>query len=113
MIIFTKRDGTVERFDMTLRTHADRFSLASSDPGWHASVTGVSVASDRSRVDLPLPKGLGSVTYDAATVAADDAVVAEVVGASVGDIYLRLMRYLSGDRFRMDVTRPGRRRWRS
>lgn len=114
MLIFNRKDGTVESYDLAARQDLARFRSVSSDPTWHQTVTGASLVGEWARVDLPLPKHFGSVTYDAEVVREGDKSVAERISASAGDAYVTLTMYQNGrsGRFRVDILKPGKRRWR-
>jgi len=113
--LVNRRDGRVERFNLTDEDGLRKFRSLSSDPAWHSDVTGVSLVGQGHRADLPLPKKFGIVTYDAEPIKDRDGnPVGERVAAAAGDAYVTLTMYLNGGsgRFRVDLSRPGRRRWR-
>lgn len=116
MLLISRRDGSVDQFELETEDGLREFRSLSSDPSWHPNVTGASLVGPGHRADLPLPKKLGPVTYDAENLKNKDGkLVAERVSASAGDVYVTLTMYLNGSsgRFRVDLSKPGKRRWRS
>lgn len=113
MLYVNLQDGSVQTYDLLTSAGYEAFQESSNNPDWHKTVTGVSLQGPGHRADLPLPKNLGQPLFDAEALFRDQQPVAEKVSASVGELYITLTRYLGeSGRFRMDVRRLGRRRWR-
>jgi len=113
MLIVGLRDGTCQKYDLCA-DGAARFREHSADPSWHSKIASLSLGSEGSRIDLPVPRNFGPVTYDAEAAFSDGSAVAERVSASAGDSYITLTRYVGrgASRFRVDVAKIGKRRWR-
>lgn len=113
MLIVSMKSGSCESYDLC-SGDLGKFLARSADSSWHGQVTGMSLSGDGSRVDLPVPRNFGPVTYDAEAAFSDGSAVAERVSASAGDSYITLTRYVGHgvSRFRVDVAKIGKRRWR-
>lgn len=114
MLIVSMKSGLCESYDLG-NGDLETFAQRSTEKTWHEQVTSVSLCFNGTRVDLPIPRGFGAVTYDADVVVNGETVVAERVSASAGDSYITLTSYVGPGtgRFRLDVARVGKRRWRS
>jgi len=104
------RDGRVLRFDLGDPADVRRWAELATDVRFHESVTSVSVGSNGSRMDLPLPRRFRDVRFDAEVIVKDGERVGERVTAYADSVSIQLTMYTSG-RSRVDLERIGRRRW--
>lgn len=114
MIYVSRRDGSVRTYD--LRTFEGRrdWAVDARDPFWQRAVTGVALAANGVRADLPLPRRFRDVTYAAELVHdRTGEPTAERVFAYCDGVVLSITMYLNGrsGRFRVDADRRGTRRF--
>jgi hypothetical protein len=114
VLYVSRRDGSVRTYD--LRTVEGRRDWAADarDPSWQRGVSGVALAANGSRADLPVPRRFRNVTYSAELVydrAGEP--TAEKVSAVCDDVVLSVTMWLNGrsSRFRFDADRRGTRRF--
>jgi len=106
-------DGTALSLDLRTREGRGRWETLFANPEFHASVRGVSLAYNGTRVDLPLPRRFSSVRYSAELISdREGSPVAEEISAEAGDVYLSV-RIFYGEvgRLRVDLDRRGKRRF--
>jgi hypothetical protein len=108
------RDGTVRRYDLRAPEGRNSWAVDSTARGYVASVRGVALGSDGSRVDLPAPRRFRRVLYRAELVRdRGGEPLAERVSAVCDDVVVSLTMHLNGRsrRFRFDVDRRGTARF--
>lgn len=114
MLYVNLDDGSVLTLDLQAVSEERRWRGLVSDPSFHETVRGISLALNGHRTDLPLPKRFREIKFDAEVLRdKEGAAVAERISAHADGVVLSLTMYLNGrgGRFRVDLDKKGRARF--
>lgn len=112
MLYVATSDGRTLKIDLEDEDDLSLWREVSSDPDL---IRGISLASNGSRADLPLPRRFSDVRYEAEIIRNDEeSVVAERATVVCDGAVCILTMYTNGHsgRFRVDLDKRGRRRFR-